>query len=234
MAKKGGEEGRKTISRYTRWLTIVLAYDSGDVDGDRDEPRRRVLRLRRGSSSLYAVIAMVAGTMFLMWLGEQITDKGIGNGVSLIIFIGIVLRFPTHVAQTFSLGQQGQRQLARPAAVHRRSRWSRSSRSSSCTRASAASRCSKRAASSAARCSPAARATFRCASTTPASSRSSSRSRSCCCRSRRSRGSAARAADTHSVAGTISFYVPDATSGPNSFLYNLVYFLLVVIFTFFY
>ena len=54
---------------------------------------------------IYAIVAMVAGTLFLMWLGEQITDKGIGNGVSLIIFIGIVLRFPTYVAQTVSLDQ---------------------------------------------------------------------------------------------------------------------------------
>jgi preprotein translocase subunit SecY len=50
---------------------------------------------------------MVAGTLFLMWLGEQITDKGIGNGVSLIIFIGIVLRYPTYVAQTYSSAAQG-------------------------------------------------------------------------------------------------------------------------------
>jgi preprotein translocase subunit SecY len=50
---------------------------------------------------------MVAGTLFLMWLGEQISDKGIGNGVSLIIFIGIVLRFPTYVTQTFSSTTQG-------------------------------------------------------------------------------------------------------------------------------
>jgi preprotein translocase subunit SecY len=53
------------------------------------------------------VIAFVAGTLFLMWLGEQITDKGIGNGVSLIIFVGIVLRFPTQVGQTFSLANKG-------------------------------------------------------------------------------------------------------------------------------
>jgi preprotein translocase subunit SecY len=56
---------------------------------------------------LYAIIAMVAGTLFLMWLGEQMTDKGIGNGVSLIIFIGIVLRFPTYVTQTLTSTTQG-------------------------------------------------------------------------------------------------------------------------------
>jgi len=56
---------------------------------------------------LFAIVAMVSGTLFLMWLGEQITDKGIGNGVSLIIFIGIVLRYPTYVSQTYSSAAQG-------------------------------------------------------------------------------------------------------------------------------
>ena len=50
-------------------------------------------------------LSFVAGTVFLMWLGEQITDKGIGNGISLIIFVGIVLRFPSQIGQTFSLVQ---------------------------------------------------------------------------------------------------------------------------------
>jgi preprotein translocase subunit SecY len=56
---------------------------------------------------LFAVIAMVSGTLFLMWLGEQISDKGIGNGVSLIIFIGIVLRYPQYVAQTYASASTG-------------------------------------------------------------------------------------------------------------------------------
>jgi preprotein translocase subunit SecY len=106
MAKKGGEEGRKKISQYTRWLTIVLATMQASF---------MAIAMQRGGVFydnsvwylLYAIIAMVAGTLFLMWLGEQITDKGIGNGVSLIIFIGIVLRFPTYVTQTFSSTSQG-------------------------------------------------------------------------------------------------------------------------------
>ena len=53
---------------------------------------------------VYAIVAFVSGTLFLMWLGEQITDKGIGNGVSLIIFIGIVLRYPTYVRADVQLG----------------------------------------------------------------------------------------------------------------------------------
>ena len=106
MAKKGGEEGRKKISRYTRWLTIVL----GTI-----QATSMAIAMSRGGVFydhswqfiVYAVIAFVAGTMFLMWLGEQITDKGIGNGISLIIFVGIVLRFPTQVGQTFSLANKG-------------------------------------------------------------------------------------------------------------------------------
>src|SRR6202011_4324407 len=106
MAKKGGEEGRKKISQYTRWLTIVL----GTI-----QATSMAIAMSRGGGLyapswqfiVYAVIAFVAGTLFLMWLGEQITDKGIGNGVSLIIFVGIVLRFPTQLGQTFSLANKG-------------------------------------------------------------------------------------------------------------------------------
>jgi len=106
MAKKGGEEGRKRISQYTRWLTIVLAILQATFMTN----AMRVSGVFYDPSfffQLFAIIALVAGTLFLMWLGEQITDKGIGNGVSLIIFIGIVLRYPTYVAQTYSSAAQG-------------------------------------------------------------------------------------------------------------------------------
>jgi preprotein translocase subunit SecY len=106
MAKKGGEEGRKRISQITRWLTIALATVQATF---------MAISMRNSGVFydtsvwylLFAIIAMVAGTLFLMWLGEQITDRGIGNGVSLIIFIGIVLRYPTYVAQTYSSATQG-------------------------------------------------------------------------------------------------------------------------------
>ncbi len=106
LAKKGGEEGRKKISQYTRWLTIILAAIQGTF----------MTRAMAGSGvfydnsmtfQLFAIVTFVAGTMFLMWLGEQITDRGIGNGVSLIIFIGIVLRYPTYVRQTISAASGG-------------------------------------------------------------------------------------------------------------------------------
>jgi preprotein translocase subunit SecY len=106
MAKKGGEEGRKKISQYTRWLTIVLAVVQGTTMSV-NMSRAGVFYDPSWQFVVYAVVAFVAGTLFLMWLGEQITDKGIGNGVSLIIFIGIVLRYPTYVAQTVQIGQTG-------------------------------------------------------------------------------------------------------------------------------
>jgi preprotein translocase subunit SecY len=106
LAKKGGEEGRKKISQYTRWLTIVLAVLQATFMTN----AMRAYHVFYDTSiwyQLFAIIAMVAGTLFLMWLGEQISDKGIGNGVSLIIFIGIVLRYPQYVSQTAASASQG-------------------------------------------------------------------------------------------------------------------------------
>jgi preprotein translocase subunit SecY len=110
MAKKGGEEGRKKISQYTRWLTIVLATVQATFMAISME-RSGVFFDTSTWYLLYAIIAMVGGTLFLMWLGEQISDKGIGNGVSLIIFIGIVLRYPQYVAQTYTSASQGAESL---------------------------------------------------------------------------------------------------------------------------
>ena len=106
LAKKGGEEGRKKISQYTRWLTIVLAFIQA-TSMTVNMSRAGVFYDTSWMFIAYVVVALVSGTMFLMWLGEQITDKGIGNGISLIIFVGIVLRFPSQVAQTFSLANKG-------------------------------------------------------------------------------------------------------------------------------
>ena len=105
MAKKGGEEGRKKISRYTRWLTIILAAVQATTMAVNMQ-RAGVFYDTSWQFLVYAIVSFVAGTLFLMWLGEQISDKGIGNGVSLIIFIGIILRYPTYVSQTIQLGQR--------------------------------------------------------------------------------------------------------------------------------
>ncbi|MBV8151726.1 MAG: preprotein translocase subunit SecY [Candidatus Eremiobacteraeota bacterium] len=105
MAKRGGEEGRKKISRYTRWLTIVLAFIQATTMSI--AMNRSGVFFDRGLPFLiFVILSLVSGTLFLMWLGEQITDKGIGNGVSLIIFVGIVLRYPTYLYQTIQVGQK--------------------------------------------------------------------------------------------------------------------------------
>lgn len=93
---KEGEEGRKKITQYTRYLTVVLAYIQGigmvvGVSGSLQNP----------GPVTYAMTALTitAGTTFLMWMGEQITERGIGNGISLLIFAGIVSRVPQGAAR---------------------------------------------------------------------------------------------------------------------------------------
>jgi preprotein translocase subunit SecY len=105
--KKEGESGRKVINQYTRYLTVVLAlFQSWGI----------AVGLQ-GSGSIVqdpgmffvmsTVITLTGGTLFLMWLGEQITSRGIGNGSSLIIFAGIVANLPSAIAGTLELGRQG-------------------------------------------------------------------------------------------------------------------------------
>ncbi len=106
--KKEGESGRKKINQYTRYgtllLSIVQAY--GMAIGLQAQEG---LVLNPGPFFIAStVITLVGGTMFLMWLGEQITARGIGNGISLIIFVGIVAELPGALAQFFELGRQGQ------------------------------------------------------------------------------------------------------------------------------
>jgi preprotein translocase subunit SecY len=104
--KKEGEQGRKKINQYTRYGTVLLALfqayglarslEAGDLAHD---------------PGLFfqasVVITLVGGTMFLMWLGEQITARGVGNGISLIIFVGIVAEIPGALAQFFESGRSG-------------------------------------------------------------------------------------------------------------------------------
>ncbi len=95
LRKEGGEAGRKQLNQYTRYLTVLLAVfqSFGIARGAVQQPgHRRPARHR--SSSLSTVVTLTGGTMFLMWLGEQITSRGVGNGISLIIFAGIVARLP--------------------------------------------------------------------------------------------------------------------------------------------
>jgi preprotein translocase subunit SecY len=105
--KKDGEGGRKTINQYTRYLTVLLASVQGYGIAVALEAASGVVGDPGMFFRLTTVITLVGGTLFLMWLGEQITSRGIGNGISLIIFSGIVAELPTALAGTLELGRTG-------------------------------------------------------------------------------------------------------------------------------
>ena len=97
---KEGEEGRKKINQYTRWGTLGLAViQSFGVSFTLE--RLGVVQTPGLGFKLVTMLTLTTGTMFVMWLGEQITERGIGNGISLIIFIGIIAQYPTDVLNTF-------------------------------------------------------------------------------------------------------------------------------------
>ncbi|MGH6816393.1 MAG: preprotein translocase subunit SecY [Hyphomicrobiaceae bacterium] len=109
--KKEGEQGRKTINQYTRYLTVALATFQAygiaiGLEGSRSSIGSVVI-----DPGWYfrfsTVITLVGGTMFLMWLGEQITARGVGNGISLIIFAGIVAELPRAMAGLFEQARLG-------------------------------------------------------------------------------------------------------------------------------
>ncbi len=103
--KKEGQSGRRKLTQYTRYLTLALAtfqsfgmakfMASSSVDPT-------------FSYYVTATVTLVAGTMFLMWLGEQITERGVGNGISMLIFAGIVANLPTSIVNTFEKVRQGE------------------------------------------------------------------------------------------------------------------------------
>jgi len=104
--KKEGEAGRKKINQYTRYGTVFLATAQAyglaiglEAEGLAHDPG--------WFFRIACVITLVGGTMFLMWLGEQITARGIGNGISLIIFVGIIAELPAALAQFFTQGRTG-------------------------------------------------------------------------------------------------------------------------------
>ena len=114
LQKEGGDIGRRKIGQYTRTLTLILAtlqavfmtlslarYSASSTTGG-------VFTMSGIGFYVMVILAMVSGTMFLMWLGGLLTERGIGNGVSLLIFAGIVLRFPNYLQDTFAkAGVQG-------------------------------------------------------------------------------------------------------------------------------
>ena len=105
--KNQGEIGRKKITQYTRYGTVLLATVQGYGVSVGLENSGVVIIDSSIYFKLTTVITLVAGTIFLMWLGEQITQRGIGNGISLIIFSGIVAEIPRALASTFELGRTG-------------------------------------------------------------------------------------------------------------------------------
>ncbi|AXY22611.1 MULTISPECIES: preprotein translocase subunit SecY [Komagataeibacter] len=109
--KKEGEGGRRKLNEYTRYLTVVIALFQAygiaiGLENMHTEAGSAVV-----SPGLFfivsCVLTLVGGTMFLMWLGEQITSRGVGNGISLIIFAGIVANLPNALASLFQLGYTG-------------------------------------------------------------------------------------------------------------------------------
>ena len=109
--KKEGESGRKQINQYTRYLTVLLALaqafmvatslNTVQADGTSAALDPGIYFLTS------TVVTLVGGTVFLMWLGEQVTARGVGNGISLIIFAGIVAELPNYIVQTWQQLYQG-------------------------------------------------------------------------------------------------------------------------------
>ena len=105
--KKEGEQGRKVINQYTRYGTVLLATVQSYALAAGLNASDGIVTNPGGFFIFSAVVTLVGGTMFLMWLGEQITARGIGNGISLLIFAGIVAALPGAFANLFEQGQQG-------------------------------------------------------------------------------------------------------------------------------
>jgi preprotein translocase subunit SecY len=105
LKKEGGEAGRKTLNQYTRYLTVVLALAQSfgiamSLQGVANQPGAFFI--------ITTVTTLTGGTMLLMWLGEQVTTRGVGNGISLIIFAGIVAVLPGTIYRTLQLAREGQ------------------------------------------------------------------------------------------------------------------------------
>jgi preprotein translocase subunit SecY len=110
---KEGEQGRKKITQYTRYGTIVLSIIQGfgisiGLESMSAPGGAPVVLLPGWGFRILTVITLTAGTAFIMWLGEQITERGIGNGISLIIFSGIVVQMPNAISNTFQLVSTGE------------------------------------------------------------------------------------------------------------------------------
>jgi preprotein translocase subunit SecY len=111
--KKEGEQGRKKITQYTRYGTVVLSIIQGfgisvGLESMSSPGGAPIVIMPGWAFRIMTVITLTAGTAFIMWLGEQITERGIGNGISLIIFAGIVCRLPSAGVNIFRLLSTGE------------------------------------------------------------------------------------------------------------------------------
>ncbi len=114
--QKEGEEGRRKITQYTRYGTVAIAAIQGFgtavfLESLSAGPGMAVVPEPGMGFKLFTTLTFTAGTIFIMWLGEQITERGIGNGISLIIFIGIIARFPQAIFDEFRELMAGRRGL---------------------------------------------------------------------------------------------------------------------------
>src|SRR6478609_7301354 len=110
--KKEGETGRKKMNQYTRYLTVAITLVQGylAIRGLESQSLRQGISAVVAPGLLFEIagtVSIVGGTLFLMWIGEQITSRGIGNGVSLIIMAGIIARLPQAIAQLLEGGRTG-------------------------------------------------------------------------------------------------------------------------------
>jgi len=109
--KKEGEAGRRKITQYTRYFTLALA--GLQSAGMAIALQSQGVTLSTGFSWIFpAIVTLTTGTMFLMWLGEQVTERGIGNGISIIIFAGIVAGLPSAIGQSLEATRQGEMSMA--------------------------------------------------------------------------------------------------------------------------
>jgi len=108
LRKEGGEAGRKQLNQYTRYLTLVLALVQSFAIAAGLQNTQGLVPDPGAFFMISTVATLTGGTMFMMWLGEQITSRGVGNGISLIIFAGIVAALPRAVWQLFSLTRTGE------------------------------------------------------------------------------------------------------------------------------
>jgi preprotein translocase subunit SecY len=113
--QREGEEGRRKITQYTRYLTVVIAalqaWGTATFLATINFNGVQAVHMSTGAFIPLTILTFTCGTIFIMWLGEQITERGIGNGISLIIFIGIIARFPEAVIEEIQMVWVGTRSI---------------------------------------------------------------------------------------------------------------------------